>query len=194
MDEIDQIRLFGSASLFGYLKSRQQSATNSVEQIPRDELLATRPDALVGQIVAQWSVAPLVLLMEQMQRQQSEIKISKVVDATDYGMPVKREVMVRGKMMTYLIPFTGDPQLWLLTAIPELIYTGALDAERRILTLTLRSTNDVESSWYQRQMEERMSQIEVRIQSQSSELKQHHDSLTAAVGRAVARRREQVQA
>ena len=109
MQDNDQIHLFHGASLAAYLAEQLLSAHSLVEQITPQQFLTTGADTLVRQIVEQLSIAPLVLDMDQMQRQQSDSKISKEVDATDYGMPVRREVMVRGYKMPYAIPFSGDP-------------------------------------------------------------------------------------
>ncbi len=189
----DDLRLFGGDSLSGFLRARQAAAVSAVDKLAATDFLAAGPDALFDQLVAQWSVEPLVVHLDQMQREQFDIKISKMMDTRDYGKIVRREVFVPGYMMSYPIPFSGDPQLWLLNAGPWLEKQGTLDAQQRILTLNLRNYTDVESPWYQRQMDETMKRIDIHIEAQQSILKQYHLDLAQAVRLAVARRAKQIQ-
>ena len=197
MADNNEFRLFSGDSLVGYLNAKLASVTSLAERITRDEFLAASAAALGQPILGQLSVAPLALQMEQMQRKQNDIEVAKVRDTRDYGNVVKREVMVRGYMMLYLIPFTGDAALWLLSNGPRMEPRGgrdALDAEQRILTLTLYNSYDVEPEWYQRQMENTMAEIDRHLDGQAYKLKQYHLDLAEAVARAVARRGQQLQA
>jgi hypothetical protein len=194
MADNNELRLFGGDGLTGYLAAKLASVCSLADRITHADLLAASPAALAQAFVEQLSVAPLVLQLEQMKREQVKIEIGRVKDTRDYGKVVKREVMVPGFMMHYLIPFTGDPQLWLLNNGPFLAYQGHLDAEQRILTLTLRNTVDVASTWYQRQMEETMKDIDRHLSDQARVLTAYRLELAEAVERAVARRGQQLRA
>jgi len=194
MENEDQIRLFDGESLVAYLDARQRSVSSLVDNISREQFLATSTDTLRRQVVDQLSIAPLVLHLDQMQRQQADTKISMMVDAKDYGMPVRRQEMVRAYKMSYIIPFSGEALLWQLNNGPRLKCLGAIDIERSLLTLTLQNTPDIGSSWYQRKMEETMNQIDRFIWDQTNTLAQFHGKLAEEVERAVVRRRQQIQA
>ncbi len=194
MADNNEFRLFGGDRLTGYLKAKLASVSSLADRITHADLLAASPAALAQPFVEQLSVAPLVLQLEQMKREEFKIKIGRVMDTRDYGNVVKREVMVPGFMMHYLIPFIGDPQLWLLNNGPFLECQGQLDAEQRILTLTLQNTGDVASTWYQRQMEVTMKDIDRHLYDQALVLKEYRLDLAEAVARAVARRGQQLQA
>ena len=197
MADKNELRLFGGDSLKGYLNAKLASVSTLAERITQAQFLEASPDALAKPIFDELSVEPLALQMDQMQKQQNRIEVGKVMDTRDYGNVVRREVMVPGYMMLYLIPFTGDPKLWLLQSGFSLAHQGdldALDAEQRILTLSLHNTGDVESIWYQRQMAETMRDIDRHLDVQASALKQYHLDLAEAVARAVARRGKQLQA
>ena len=193
MNGNEAVQLFSGGALADYLGSKLHAASNVVEQISKVELLACSAETLAEQIVGQLSISPLVIHPEQMQRQQTATKISKEVDASDYGMPVKRWVMVNGNKMHYIIPFTGDAALWhLRTSGPSFDHAAAIDAVQSRLTLTLQNTTDVESPWYQRQMEQTLDQINLRIGDQTQALKQFHPQLATTVKGALALRLRQV--
>ncbi|MBV5347437.1 hypothetical protein JZU46_04385 [bacterium] len=196
MNEHNEFGLFGSASLSGFLKAKLAAACARAECLTQADFLASSPDVLGNAIVESFAVTPLELHLDQMQRQQTNIEIAKLMDTKDYGNVVRREVMVPGYMMLFLIPFTGDAALWLLNNGPRMEPRGgrdALNAEQRILTLTLYNTCDVGSEWYQRQMEATMSEIDRQLYGQAVTLKQYHLDLAEAAGRAVARRGQQLQ-
>ena len=189
MSMTDQIALFGNGGfLADYLRTRQQSALGLVEQLSPQQLLGGNAEALAQQIVEQMSIEPLALDLSKMERQQTNTSISKELEASDYGMPVRRQAMVRGYVMHYIIPFSGEPTLWQLSNGPRSEYTGAVNAELRTLTLTLQNTTDVDSHWYQRQMEQTMHRLDVLISDQAMELRKYHAELAHAVQSAVARR------
>lgn len=198
METNNELRLFDGALLTGFFNARLASASSLAQRLTHADFLATSPAALGQPIIQELSVEPLVLHLDQMQRQQNRIDVGKVMDTRDYGNVVKREVMVPGYMMLYPIPFTGDPQLWLLNyGGPRLELHGARDAlsaEQRILTLSLHNTSDIESSWYQKQMEEIMREIDTKIHFQTVLVNQFNLDLAEAVGRAVAKRGQQLQA
>ena len=194
MDEQDQIRLFDGDSLSGFLDARQRTAGSVVDGLPHADFLAASADALVRQVVDQLSVAPLVLHLDQMQRRKADTRIRMMVDAKDYGMPVRREEMVRAYKMYYIIPFSGEALLWQLNNGPRGEQLGVVDAGQGLLTLRLENTTDVESSWYQRQMEQTMAGIDRVIADQVYTLAQFHGKLAEAVESAVARRRRQTTA
>jgi len=187
MDDDGQIRLFGGDSLAGYLDARLKSACSLAQGITLEEFQAAGPDALSRRIVEQWSVSALVLQKEQLQMRQSDIKVARMVDTDDYGMPVRREEMVRGCKVSYQIPFTGDAQLWQLNNGPWLTPQGALDTEQRILTLTLQSSSDVQSGWHEAPMQETLERIDACLEDQWRRLGQYHLDLAEAVAREVAR-------
>ena len=189
MSMTDQIALFGNGGfLADYLRTRQQSALGLVEQLSPQQLQGGSAEALAQHIVEQMSIEPLALDLSKMERQQTSTSISKELEASDYGMPAWRQAMVRGHVMHYIIPFSGEPTLWQLSNGPRSEYTGAVNAELLTLTLTLQNTTDVDSHWYQRQMEQTMRRLDVLISDQAMELRKHHAQLAHAVQSAVARR------
>lgn len=194
MDNQDQICLFDGDSLSGYLGARQRAVAGVVDGIHQQEFLAAGDDTLVRQVVDQLAVTPLVLHLDQMQSQQSETKISRMVETDDYGMPVRRQQMVRAIRMSHLIPFSGDGLLWQMNNGPRMECLGSVDAERGQLTLTFENTPNADSRWYQRRLEEALAQIDRVVQDQTRTIAEFHRNLAEAAERAVAMRRRQTQA
>jgi len=186
-----QICLFEGNSLFAFLDVRRRAVGGLVDAIPLEQFQAVSADSLIRQVVDQLSVAPLVLHLDQMQRQQTSTRIRRVVDADDYGMPVRREETVRACKMSYIIPFSGDAQLWQLSNGPRGEHMGVVDAEQGLVTLTLENTTDVDSNWYQREMERTMNDIDRVIWDHTNTLAQFRGTLAEAAESAVARRRRQ---
>jgi len=192
VDNQDQIRLFDGDSLAGYLDSRQRAVGSLVDSITREQFLAASAETLVRQVVDQLAIAPLVLHLDKMQSRQDDTKIRKMVDADDYGMPVRREQTVRAHKLSWIIPFSGEALLWQMNNGPRGEHLGVVDAGQGLLTLTLENTTDVEPSWYQRQMEQTMNEIDRVISDQGNRLAQFRGKLAEAAESALARRRRHV--
>ena len=191
MENQEQICLFDGDSLSSYLDARQRAVGSVVEGIPDADFLAAGDEAVVKQVVDQLSVTPLVLDRDQMQTRQVETKIRMMVDGDDYGRPVRREELVRAYKLSYVIPFSGEALLWQLNNGPRGERLGVVDAAHGLLTLTLENAIYVEPSWYQRQMEQTMADIDRAIDGQGTVLAPFHRRLAEAAASAVARRRRQ---
>ena len=190
----DEAALFDGESLSSCLGAKLRAVSGVVENIAQEVFMVTSTEALVTQVVDQVTMVPLVLHLDQLQTEQSATRLSRMVDTDDYGMPVRRERMVRGVRLTCVIPFSGDARLWRLNNGPRSECQGAVDAERRLLTLTLENTPDVEERWYRRTIDATLSEIDRVIQDQTRTLATFRARVIEAAEQAIARRRRQMQA
>lgn len=194
MTNDNEINLFEGESIGIFLSTRLGSVYSVVDDIAQEVFMATSTEALVTQVVDQLAMVPLVLHLDQLQTEQSATRLSRMVDTDDYGMPVRRERMVRGVRLTCVIPFSGDARLWRLNNGPPSECQGAVDAERRRLTLTLQNTPDVEERWYRHTIEATLNEIDRVIQDQTRTLATFRARVIDAAEQAIARRRRQMQA
>jgi hypothetical protein len=193
MHRSDRNYLFSKGDLFSALGVQTRSVSRLVEEIPRDQFLATSVDTLVEHLVAKLAIDPLVLHEDQMSMEHSEIKID-VTGRFEYGGSLDgRPIHVDGHQLTFHLPFSGDAQLWdirpnLLGAGPQ----GEVDARRKVLTLLFKNTANTEQQWYQNELKSSLQLIRQSIDAQSSMLAQYQKDLPARVRDAVSHRRGQV--
>ena len=185
--------LFNTADLSSVIENQLQAASKLVEQIPREQFLATSVETLVESITAQLAIEPLVLHEDQMQMEHGEAKIN-VTGRFDYDSFDGRTIMADGHQFHFYLPFSGDPQLWKMrpNVWSYVAPHGEVDERRMVLKLTFKNTANTEMQWYQRELESSLQLIRQSVTAQRAMLAQFAASLPARVGDAVNWRREQV--
>lgn len=194
MNRLGRNYLFSQGDLFSTLDRQTRSVPRLVEEIPRDQFLATSVDTLVEHLVAKLTIDPLVLHKDQMSMEHQETKID-VTGRFEYGASLDgRSVHADGHGLIFHLPFSGDPQLWDMrpnvwsSAIPQ----GVVDTRRKVLTITFKNTANTEQQWYLNELNSSLQLIQQSVDAQSSMLVQYQRDLPARVRDAVTHRREKV--
>lgn len=194
MGRNDRNYLFYDGDLAATLNHQLQSIKELVEQIPRDQFLATSEDTLVENLVDNLSIDPLVLHEDQMQMEHGEAKI-EVSGRSDFDRFPGRTTTTDGHQLRFFVPFSGEAQLWNRKPnVWSLKYPqGEIDSRKNLLTLSFRNTSNTEPEWYQNELETSLKLIRELISAQSSMLSQYHSSLPRSVRDSVQHRRQHVE-
>lgn len=190
----DRNYLFSKGDLSSVLDGMTRSVPRFVEEIPRDQFLATSLDTLVEHLVNKLDIDPLVLHEDQMSMEHGETKID-VTGRFDYGGSLDgRSVHADGHQLTFHLPFSGDPQLWDMrpNVWSSVIPQGVVDTRRKVLTISFRNTANTEQQWFRNELDKSLQLIRQSVDAQSSMLAQYRRDLPARVRDAVTHRREQV--
>jgi hypothetical protein len=185
--------LFRNGDLWSFLDGMRSSASTAVEHIPREQFIATTIDTLTEHVVAQYTLSPLVLYVDQMRMDSQETKVN-VTGRIEYDFGTGGNVYAPGQQLTFYLPFSGDARLWKLkpdtySAMPR----AQVDTNASVLIITLVNTADTEPNYYKRELDsilERMRQI---VASQTDMLAQFNGELRNVVRAAIERRRAQLE-
>jgi hypothetical protein len=194
MNRSDRNYLFSKGDLSSALDGQMRSVPRLVEEIPRDQFLATSVDTLVEHLVAKLAIDPLVLHEEHMSMEHGETKID-VTGRFEYGGSLDgRPVHAGGHQLTFHLPFSGDAQLWDMrpNVWSSVAPQGLVDTRRKVLTITFRNTANTEQQWYQNELNSSLQLIRQSVDAQSSMLAQYQRDLPARARNAVTHRRGQV--
>ena len=108
--------LFANGYLSEILRQNQQTRVGpAVDEIPKDQLLATPDTDIIEHIFAQLSIEPLVLHEDRMETTEEETKVDVSGDWRRDLHHHRGPFYAPGYKLCIVIPFTGDSDLWKLT-------------------------------------------------------------------------------
>jgi hypothetical protein len=190
----DQKDLFAEINLSDFLASRLESMASFVEQMPQSQFQQSKPEVVMADVVRQFSIAPLVLQIDQKQKKFLPTQVT-VVTQGKYGETSPGPLTVAGHQMCVVVPFIGNAQLWVVRP-PQigsgLQPQGLVDTELCTLTLNFAHTSAIGDNWYERKMSEMLNRISMFINCQADTLIRYDHDLTRAVQIAVAQRIETI--
>lgn len=187
--------LFSDGDLHQTLEGQRIAATKAVEQIPKDQFLATTVDTLVEHLVDKYSIEPLVVDEQPAAMDQQEAKID-VTGRFEYGGSLDgRNVYADGHQLTFFLPFTGDAELWKLrpnrwSSMPPI---GEVDSRQSVLKITLVNTSSTDANWYQQQLQKQLTGIRESVGAQLSMISGFSQALPGQIRAAVEHRRAQLE-
>lgn len=187
--------LFSEGDLYATLEAQRIRAIKSVEQVQKEQFLATSIDTLVEHLVAQHAIEPLAVHEDQMTMDQKEAKVN-VTGRFEYGGSRDgREIFADGHELIFFLPFTGDPQLWKLrpnmwSSMPP---SGEVDARQAVLKLTLVNTSNTDAARYQQELQSQLTGIRDSVASQLGMVLPFNQALPGQIRAAVEQRRTQIE-
>lgn len=187
-------QLFSDGDLSAALDSNLNGIKGAVNNIPREQFLATSIDTLVEHLSAPLAIEPLVLHEEQMQMDHAETQVD-VTGRFDYDLGDGGRVHTTGHRLTFYIPFTGDADLWKLSPGMwiSVIPRGDVDPRRSMLTLSFTNTSNTDSERYKQELESSLKGIRQLITSQKLLLESYHSRMPGHVRSIIEHRRAEVE-
>lgn len=187
-------QLFSDGDLSAALDSKLSGIKRSVNNIPREQFLATSADTLMEHLCEPLAIEPLVLHEEQMQMDHAETQVD-VTGRFDYDMGRGGRVHTTGHRLTFYIPFTGDANLWKLSPSMwiSVMPRGDVDPLRSMLTLSITNTSNTEPERYKQELESSLNGIRQLIASQKKLLDRYHSRISGQVRSTIEHRRAEVE-
>ena len=108
--------LFAEGDLGAVLRAVHEQIPGKIDQVPKDQFLASSEEELVNHFVSTLAIEPLELYEGRMELEQSEtqVDVSGSPDR-DWGFPGRSgPLLVPGTEAKISIPFNGDIELWKL--------------------------------------------------------------------------------
>lgn len=186
--------LFSDGDLHSTLEVVRQRAVESVEQVPKDQFLATAIDTLVEHLASNHSVDPLAVAEQPTAMDQRETKID-VTNRFVYGGRLDGRTQTDGNELTFFLPFTGDASLWKMrpnvwSSMPP---TGEVDASQSVLKIILTNTSSTDPAWYQQGLQSQLLGIRQSVGAQLSMISSFNQALPDQIRVAVERRRTKIE-
>jgi hypothetical protein len=177
----DQL-LFSEGDLYSTLDAQSSAAGKSVEEIPREQFLATTVDTLVEHLCSKFAIEPLVIYEDKMTMDHKETRV-EVTGRFDYDFGDGGRVFTPGHELVFYLPFTGDPQLWRMrpstwSSMPP---RGEVDSRQSVLVIRLTNTGNTEADRFKQELQSQLSGIRQLIQSQSAMLSKYHSELPGRI-------------
>ncbi len=104
--------LFSDGDLDSVLRALEPKLQEKVDEIPKEQFLATPEKSLLEHIVEQMRVEPIVLYEESIEMEQHETKVDVSNDPLRGPFLRESPFYVPGVKIVVLIPYSGDKGLW----------------------------------------------------------------------------------
>ena len=187
-------QLFSGGDLSFALDNKLSGIKASVNNISREQFLATSVETLIEHLSSPLLIEPLVLHEKQMQMDHAETQVD-VTGRFDYDMGCGGRVHTTGHRLTFYIPFAGDTGLWKLrpnmwiSGMPR----GEIDSRRSMLALSFTNTSNTEPERYKQELESSLSGVRQLIASQKQLLDQYHSRIPGELRSAIEHRRAEIE-
>lgn len=194
----DDNPLFYEGDLDGTLRNHLNLLTSKVDQIQKDQLLATPEDDLVQHICDSMEIEPITLYEASAEMEQHETKIDVSGYRDRNPFRDRGPIYVAGIRVVVSIPYTGDHMLWKLrpnswqSVFPRanVSHTGS-DVVGHIEIVIEQPTDDPQERIKQR-LESELKTIRFYLNSQKTQIEQFNATLPARIRQAVQARNERV--
>lgn len=190
--------LFYSGDLDITLRNHFGQITSKVDQIQKDQLLATPEDDLVQHLYDSLEIEPLILHEDAAEMEQHEIRIdvSGYRDRNPFGD--RGPIYVPGICVVVSIPYTGDPMLWKLK--PNRWQAVLPHAEVRqpnregigYLDIVIEQPTDAPQEQIKQRLESELKTIRFYLEAQKSQIEEANSSAPDTIRRTIQARKERL--
>ena len=190
----DRNILFFDETLDAQLRARQQSVSNEVDRIPKDQFLVSGDQEIVDHVVAVMSVKPIVLHEENTTMDQHETQ----VDVSRDPMRVFRDgrtgpFYIQGTTVEINIPFTGEEWIFRYRTNPCSTVFPHADVQRGHLHLTVSQPHDADPNAFKTEYEQEIGRVRECVERARQQVIGYNDSLPDLVQQAASHRRERME-
>lgn len=192
--------LFCDGDLDATLRAQIARVKELVDDVSRDQFLATSVDVLVDHIYSSMEISALHLHEEAMVMDQEEtrVDVSKSHDRNPFRDP--GPIYVSGIRVTIIIPFSGDAALWKLrtNCWQSVFPTGIIRPPNAdgvgVLEIVLTQPSDENPEKLKQKLDDNLKSIRFYLQNQKQQIEQHNAALPNIIRQAVQVRRDRLQA
>lgn len=192
-------RLFAEQDLADVLRATTQSIPKRVNQVGKDQFLASSDEQLVEHFFSELSVEHLVLHEDQrqMEQQETEVDVSGDFDRgldDDLGGPK----LIPGTRVTVTIPFTGDAELWKCKPNPchFSFPLGKAIPPRRgecgYVVFTIEQAHDRPEEQFKQALDKFLNDTRDHIENQTRQIEAFNANLPKHIQQAATARRERL--
>lgn len=192
--------LFAEGDLGASLRAANEQIFGKIDQVPKDQFLASSEEELVNHFVSTLAIEPLELLEDRMELEQSETKVDVSGSPDrDWGFPGRSgPLLVPGTEARISIPFNGDAELWKLrpstyrTTFPFGTVYEPRAGNTGTLVLTLTQPHDKPQEEFKSDVDSLLNNIRFYVDSQRTDIETFNRELPNQIRAAVNGRRERL--
>ena len=195
-----QDNLFASSHLSAALRHQAQQIPYKVNQISRDQFLASTDEELLENLMSELEVEPLEVYEDRMEMDHAETQVDvSGHPGRDWGFPGRTgPLLVPGTEVKVSIPFTGDSELWSFqpSRYTSTVPYGHVERPRGDipgrLVLTITKPHDAPPEEFKGMLDRLMPDIRFYLEGQRNDIEQFNKALPAQIQGAIASRRERL--
>lgn len=191
--------LFWDGDLRATLDAHSSTAKEKIDNIPKDQFLASPVDLIVQNISAKLAIEPLHLYEDSMEMEQHEIEVDVSNDPRRNPFRDRGPILIPGIRVVISIPYSGESSLWTLkpnqwrSTLPHAdIRAPGHDGLGYVDVVIEQAANDPQDR-IQAHLNDVLGDIKFYIQSQSSQIESHNAGLQTNAKRLVEARKERLQ-
>ena len=192
--------LFAEGDLGASLTAASEQIPGKIDQVPKDQFLASSEEELVNHFVSTLAVEPLELHEDRMYLEQSETQVDVAGSPDrDWGFPGRSgPLLVPGTEAKISIPFNGDIELWKLrpstyrTTFPFGNASGPRTEKTGTLVLTLTKPHDKPQEEFKSDVDRLLDDIRFYVDNQRRDIETFNRDLPNQIRAAVSARRERL--
>jgi hypothetical protein len=187
--------LFSEGDLSATLDGQRNRAIQAVEQVSKDQFLATTVDTLVEHLASRHTITPITVHEDQMTMDQKEARVNVTGRSDYFSSHDGRELFVAGHELIFFLPFSGDELLWKLrpNTWSSMSPVGEVDSRQSWLKLTFTNTSNSGAEQYKQELESQLSQIRQYVGWQLQMVLPFNQSLAGQIRSAVELRRTRLE-
>jgi len=191
--------LFRTHDLSDFLRAREANVQEMIDEVRRDQFLATADDTLVEHMLSQLEVVPIELHEErtEMAQQESRMDVSSDRRRNPFGDP--GPIYVASLRVTVTAPYTGDHELWHCRPSSWRL-TGPRGRVRQpgpdgvgYLEIDVERPADFEPTEFKQRLDDTLKDVRFYLDSQRKQVEEHNRMLPNRIREAVAHRRKRLE-
>ncbi len=184
--------LFSNAFLYNALEAHIRKAEQKVNDIPRQQFLASSDDLIFEHVKADLFVNALVLYEDAMTMKDEEIQIETK------SLYIDTLVRLSGIRVTFSIPYTGDSSLWTLcpssssSVVPHGIVRSSRGENDGILEFVIEQATSEPQEQIKSQLERNLGLLREYLANQKANIDMANAKLDPLIRDAIRQRREKL--
>lgn len=190
--------LFMNGDLDATLRSHENSISEKIDAISRDQFMNSPPEEIADHIFSAMIVEPLVIYEDRMEMDQQETKIdvSGWRDRNPFGD--SGPIHVSGVAISVLIPFTGDSTLWdqrpnqWQSVFPKAKINSSRNGNNWNIQINMAQPTDEAPERLKSQLDEQLNSIRFYLQAQKQQIEKFNASLLEKILIIISARRDRI--
>ena len=189
----DRNLLFFEEDLDAQLRGRQQSVSEAVDRIPKDQFLVSSGQELVDHVVAGLTVEPLVLREDATIMSQTETQVDVSGDSMRMFRPGRSgPFYIPGTRVDIDIPFTGEEWIFRYRTNPWSSVFPRAEVQRGQLRLSISQPHDEDPAKFRSIYERELNLIREYVDHSHKQVVGYNESLPNLVQQAVNHRCDRI--
>lgn len=191
--------LFYEGDLHGTLDNYTRQINEKVNEIPKDQFLATPEEDLVEHVYTELYIEPLALYEGSMEMEQHETKFDVSGYRDRYQFGDRGPIYVQGIRIVVSIPFTGEPALWKLrpnqfqSVFPRADVREPIGDQPGHIELVFQEPSDSQPEKLKQNLESELKSLRFYVNAQKNQVEQFNKTAPDKIQRAIQARRERIE-